>query len=324
MSVISTSELTLGYLHVAVGVGGRMAGLVLDAEVGRIGPHAAERDDAARRARGRSRSGRSRSCAGRDRRPACVRGRIGVGDVLGDDAHAAGLGAQPGGRDRDRFQEVHGSLASRLHVRRSARHRASAPADRGLDQAEAARVERGRRLVVHLVGGDLHHLVFEIDGVAGRPRPRSRRCRVELEPAAAGRRRRGAPGSVRSEASTPWPRPARIEVRAAPDRAAGTRACRHWRRSRPAARWRSWCQCIRVRSIGTGSGCRRSVMVGPRRGYRFARGSRSADFAGRMVNDAVKTAGNAPTCHSNCRLPRQIVCAGGRRWANAPIPLILC
>src|SRR6185437_8315768 len=41
-------------------------------------------------------------------------------------------------------------------------------AQRHFDEAEAARVDGGRRLVVHLVGGDLHHLFFEIDRVAGR------------------------------------------------------------------------------------------------------------------------------------------------------------
>jgi hypothetical protein len=38
-----------------------------------------------------------------------LRGRIGVRDVLGENPHAAGLGAQAGGRDRDRFQKVHAS-----------------------------------------------------------------------------------------------------------------------------------------------------------------------------------------------------------------------
>ena len=40
-------------------------------------------------------------------------------------------------------------------------------AERRLDEIEAARVERGCCLKIHLVGGDLHHLLFEIDGVAG-------------------------------------------------------------------------------------------------------------------------------------------------------------
>src|SRR3954463_13798210 len=35
---------------------------------------------------------------------------------------------------------------------------ASALAERGFDQAETARVDGRRRLVVHGVGGDLHHL----------------------------------------------------------------------------------------------------------------------------------------------------------------------
>src|SRR4051812_5351266 len=41
-------------------------------------------------------------------------------------------------------------------------------AQRDFDQAEAACVDGGRRLIVHLVASDLHHLFFEIDGVAGR------------------------------------------------------------------------------------------------------------------------------------------------------------
>src|ERR1700709_1974662 len=45
----------------------------------------------------------------------------------------------------------------------------SAFSDGGFQQTEAAAVERGRRRIVHLVGGNLEHLVFEIDGVAGGP-----------------------------------------------------------------------------------------------------------------------------------------------------------
>src|ERR1700710_1421578 len=47
---------------------------------------------------------------------------------------------------------------------------ASAFSDGGFQQSEAAAVERGRRRVIHLVGGDFQHLVFQIDGVAGGPR----------------------------------------------------------------------------------------------------------------------------------------------------------
>src|SRR4029079_5673393 len=35
-------------------------------------------------------------------------------------------------------------------------------ADRGLEQMQALGIERGRRRVVHLVAGGLHHLLFEI------------------------------------------------------------------------------------------------------------------------------------------------------------------
>ena len=143
----------VGVFHVAVDVGGGMARLMLDAKFGRIGLDAAERDDLGVE--------RAVHLALEGRHPATVRlgarrgrGRIGVGDVLGDDAHASGLGAQSRCRDRNRFQEIHKAF-SRLAL-----------ADGGLDEAQAARVERGRSLVVHLVGGDLDHLVFEIDGTA--------------------------------------------------------------------------------------------------------------------------------------------------------------
>ena len=45
-----------------------------------------------------------------------------------------------------------------------------APAERGAQHAEAAGVECGRRLVVHLVARDLQHLVLEAHRIAGRPR----------------------------------------------------------------------------------------------------------------------------------------------------------
>src|SRR5204863_7014812 len=43
-------------------------------------------------------------------------------------------------------------------------------ADRGLQKMQALAVERSHRGIVHLVGGHLEHLVFQSDGVAGRPR----------------------------------------------------------------------------------------------------------------------------------------------------------
>ena len=46
----------------------------------------------------------------------------------------------------------------------------SAFSDGGFQQSKAAAVERGRGRVVHLVGGDFQHLVFQIDGVARRAR----------------------------------------------------------------------------------------------------------------------------------------------------------
>src|SRR5882724_5023194 len=46
---------------------------------------------------------------------------------------------------------------------------ASALADRRLQQMQALAVERGGRRVVHLVGRDLEHFLFQADGVAGGP-----------------------------------------------------------------------------------------------------------------------------------------------------------
>src|SRR6266481_5658545 len=46
---------------------------------------------------------------------------------------------------------------------------ASALADRGFEKMQALAVERGHRRVVHLVGGNLEHLVLEIDRIAGGP-----------------------------------------------------------------------------------------------------------------------------------------------------------
>ena len=45
---------------------------------------------------------------------------------------------------------------------------ASALSDSGFEQAETAAVERSGRGVIHLVGRDLQHLVFQIDRIAGR------------------------------------------------------------------------------------------------------------------------------------------------------------
>src|SRR5215212_5942234 len=42
-------------------------------------------------------------------------------------------------------------------------------ADRGLQKMQALAVERGHGGIVHLVGGNLEHLVFQCDGVAGGP-----------------------------------------------------------------------------------------------------------------------------------------------------------
>src|SRR3954470_19882099 len=47
-------------------------------------------------------------------------------------------------------------------------HVSSALAERDLDQAEAAGIERRSGLEIGLVVGDLDHLVFEADAVAGR------------------------------------------------------------------------------------------------------------------------------------------------------------
>src|SRR5262249_12278266 len=56
----------------------------------------------------------------------------------------------------------------------------SALSKRGLDQIKAAGVERRRRLEIHLVGGDFHHLVFEIHGIAGRAHFESARIGIPV------------------------------------------------------------------------------------------------------------------------------------------------
>src|ERR1700759_641535 len=43
-------------------------------------------------------------------------------------------------------------------------------ADRGLQQMQALAVERGHGRIIHLVAGDLHHLLFQAHRVAGGPR----------------------------------------------------------------------------------------------------------------------------------------------------------
>ena len=52
-------------------------------------------------------------------------------------------------------------------MRLIARHPGSL-ADRGLEEAKPACVERGRRLEIYLVGRNLQHLVLQADRVAGR------------------------------------------------------------------------------------------------------------------------------------------------------------
>ena len=117
-------------------------------------------------------------------------------------------------------------------------------------QAEAARVERGRRLVVHLVGGDLHHLVFEADRVAGRAdlvAAVASGCEtaraLAVEPAmcvAFGARERDTPMTGRACCA---------RNSAAPDRAGGNPGVSALATFSASTRWRSWCHCIRVRSI---------------------------------------------------------------------------
>src|ERR1022692_877469 len=73
-------------------------------------------------------------------------------------------------------------------------YRSLALADRGLQQMQALAVERGDGRVVHLVGRDLEHLVFEIDRIAGGPRLETRLAILveALAAAAGGRDMRGA------------------------------------------------------------------------------------------------------------------------------------
>src|SRR5437868_13105499 len=62
------------------------------------------------------------------------------------------------------------SLPSSAMLSSRLRDHALALANRGLQEMQALAVERGRRRVIHLVRGNLQHLVFEIDGIAGGPR----------------------------------------------------------------------------------------------------------------------------------------------------------
>src|ERR1700759_3080399 len=65
-------------------------------------------------------------------------------------------------------------------------------ADRGLQQMQALAVERGHGRIIHLVGGGLHHLLFQPHRMACRPRLEAGAA-VDVEPLAAARRRnRGA------------------------------------------------------------------------------------------------------------------------------------
>src|SRR4029077_9689257 len=68
----------------------------------------------------------------------------------------------------DRTKSLESSAMMSLPCLCSGPDHALALADRGLQQVQALRIERGHRGIIHLVGGDLEHLVFEIDGVAGR------------------------------------------------------------------------------------------------------------------------------------------------------------
>src|SRR5215471_10874929 len=78
--------------------------------------------------------------------------------------------------------------------------RCSALADRGLQKMQALAVERGGRRVIHLVGGNLHHLLFEADRVAGGPGLEAHLLILIEAVAARGRRdmrRAGAPHGER-------------------------------------------------------------------------------------------------------------------------------
>jgi hypothetical protein len=95
---------------VAAGVGGRIAGLVPQLEIGPIGLDVAELDDmgverAIELGRKRHDLAPVRVAAGR------LRSGIGVGDILGDDLHAANLRMQAGGGDGQRFDKIHNAPA---------------------------------------------------------------------------------------------------------------------------------------------------------------------------------------------------------------------
>ena len=98
----------------------------------------------------------------------------------------------------------------------------SAFAKRGLDEIQASRVERGRRLKIHLVGGHLHHLFFQVHGVAGRPHFERARISVlerrlaqadSLDVSSIGaRQRNGGDPAGSGERSWPRSRPERAAV----------------------------------------------------------------------------------------------------------------
>ena len=144
-----------------------------------------------------------------------------------------------------------------------------------LDQRQAARVERGHRVVVHLVGRHLHHLVFEVDRVAAGPHL--------VADVAVGRR-----NASRCAVAGMWSGSVRASVSEAAGSArskfGGARsrgrywACRRWRRSRPeraGAPGATACAC----AASKGSECRKSASA-----CSSPSCSHWADFAGRMVN----------------------------------------
>src|SRR3954471_6891496 len=149
----------VGIFDVAGRIRRRIVRLVFGTEIGLVGLDPAEGDDL-RVECAVERGGEGRHLAPVRIAAGALRGRIRICDVLRDHPHAPGLRPQTGGRDRHRAGKV------AAVIRHDALPLALAFADRGLEQVQALRIERGRRRIIHLVAGGLHHLLFEIDGVA--------------------------------------------------------------------------------------------------------------------------------------------------------------
>src|SRR6202140_613564 len=121
-------------------------------------------------------------------------------------------------------------------------------ADRGLQKMQALAVERGHRRVVHLIGGDLEHLVFEIDGIAGGPGLETGLAVLRKTLSATRRSHmpgRGAHHRQRSHRS----RVAAVESNFGSTRSRGLKfGVSELETFSESTRCRSWCHCILLRN----------------------------------------------------------------------------